>query len=84
VSRRFAFIYALVLSSLTAAAPREARAQGETTVTILRRTAVQLPATYADVATDFLTRYTDDTNWRGTWVANHIFYHESRQYGRHR
>jgi hypothetical protein len=49
----------------------------------LRRTAVQLPATYADVATDFLTRYTDDTNWRGTWVANHVFYHESKQYGRH-
>jgi hypothetical protein len=50
VSRRFAFICALVLSSLTAAATREARAQGETTVTILRRTAVRTaPTTNATV-----------------------------------
>jgi hypothetical protein len=48
----------------------------------LRRIAVQLPATYADVASDFLVHYTDDTNWRGTWVSNHIFYHNSKKYGR--
>ena len=48
----------------------------------LRRVAVQLPATYADDAVDFLCRYPDTTNWRGTWVANHIFYHESDKYGR--
>src|SRR5262245_25600196 len=50
----------------------------------LRRLAVQLPATYADVACDFLVNYTDDTNWRGTWVFNHIFFHESKKYGRNR
>lgn len=50
----------------------------------LRHTGTRLPATYPDIATDFLVRYEDDTNWRGTWVANHIFYHESKQYGRHR
>ena len=50
MSRRFAFICALVLSSLTVAATREARAQGETTVTILRRTAVRTaPTTNAPV-----------------------------------
>jgi hypothetical protein len=43
---------------------------------------VQLPATYADVASDFLVHYTDETNWRGTWVSNHIFYHASKKYGR--
>lgn len=48
----------------------------------LRRTAVQLPATYADVAVDFLARYPDDTNWRNTWVANHVFFHDSKKYGR--
>ena len=48
----------------------------------LRRVAVQLPATYADVAVDYLCRYPDDTNWRGTWIANHVFYHESKKYGR--
>ena len=48
----------------------------------LRRVAVQLPATYADDAVDFLVRYPEGTNWRGTWIANHIFYHESDKYGR--
>ena len=43
---------------------------------------MQLPATYADVASDFLVHYTDDTNWRGTWVSNHVFYHTSKKYGR--
>src|SRR5262245_5814912 len=50
----------------------------------LRRVAVQLPATYADVACDFLVNYTDDTTWRNTWVFNHIFFHESKRYGRNR
>ena len=48
----------------------------------LRRVGQQLPATYADVAVDVLMRYTDDTNWNGTWVLNHIFYHEKKNYGR--
>jgi hypothetical protein len=48
----------------------------------LRRVGMQLPATYADTAVDFLCRYPDDTNWRGTWVANHVFFHDSKKYGR--
>ena len=48
----------------------------------LRRTAVQLPATYADVASDFLVHYTDGTNWRTTWVSNHVFFHGTKKYGR--
>jgi hypothetical protein len=48
----------------------------------LRRVGVQLPATYADTAVDTLCRYPDDTNWRNTWVANHVFFHEAKQYGR--
>jgi hypothetical protein len=50
----------------------------------LRRTAVRLPATYADTAVDVLCRYPDDTNWRNTWVANHVFFHESKKYARSR
>jgi hypothetical protein len=44
----------------------------------LRRTAQTLPVAYADTAVDFLCHYTDNTSWRGTWVANHIFYHNLR------
>ncbi|HEX4607343.1 MAG TPA: hypothetical protein VH092_03980, partial [Urbifossiella sp.] len=50
----------------------------------LRRTAVQLPATYADTAVDVLCRYPADTEWRNTWIANHVFFHESKKYGRAR
>ncbi len=50
----------------------------------LRRTGVQLPATYPDTAVDVLCRYPDDTNWRGTWVANHVFFHDTKKYGRSR
>jgi hypothetical protein len=50
VSQRFTLICALVLSSLTVAAPREARAQVKAAVTILRRTAVRsAPSTSANV-----------------------------------
>ena len=48
----------------------------------LRRVGVQLPATYADTAVDYLCRYPDDTNWRNTWIANHVFFHDAKQYGR--
>jgi hypothetical protein len=48
----------------------------------LRRLGVSLPAVYADAAVDFLAPYTNDTYWRGTWVANHIFFHESKKYNR--
>ncbi len=50
----------------------------------LRRTGQSLPAAYADTAAEFLAHYTDDTNWRGTWVANHVFYHTSKAYNRAR
>jgi hypothetical protein len=50
----------------------------------LRRTAVQLPVCYADTAVDFLVHYSDDTRWLGTWVANHVFYHETGAYNRNR
>lgn len=50
----------------------------------LRRVAVQLPAIYADVACDFLINYRDSTTWRNTWIYNHIFFHDSKRYGRNR
>jgi hypothetical protein len=50
----------------------------------LRRLGQTLPACYADTAVDFLAPYTDEANWPLTWVANHIFYHESKQYTRSR
>lgn len=46
----------------------------------LRRTAETLPACYADIAVDVLARYDDGTQWSGTWIANHIFYHETGDY----
>jgi hypothetical protein len=50
----------------------------------LRRTAVSLPVAYADAAASVLAHYTDRTNWRRTWIANHIFYHETGEYNRNR
>jgi hypothetical protein len=50
----------------------------------LRRTGVGLPVAYADTAADVLAAYTDQTNWDRTWVANHIFYHQTGQYNRKR
>jgi hypothetical protein len=50
----------------------------------LRHTASRLPVAYADAAADVLARYTDATHWPGTWVANHVFYHETKSYGRGR
>jgi hypothetical protein len=50
----------------------------------LRRTGVRLPVAYADTAADLLTPYTDATTWDHTWIANHIFYHQTHQYHRQR
>jgi hypothetical protein len=50
----------------------------------LRRLAVQLPVGYPDAAVDFLAPYPDNVRWLGTWVANHVFYHETREYNRNR
>lgn len=46
----------------------------------LRRVGQHFPSRYADVAVDFLRFYKDDANWRRTWVANHVFFHETKQY----
>jgi hypothetical protein len=48
----------------------------------LRYTGVRLPIAYADTAAEVLAHYTDRTNWRNTWIANHIFYHQTKAYGR--
>jgi hypothetical protein len=50
----------------------------------LRRAAVTLPVAYADVAADVLAHYAEDTYWPRTWVVNHIFYHETKEYNRGR
>lgn len=50
----------------------------------LRRQGESLPACYPDLACDVLAHYPDNTQWSGTWLANHIFYHESGDYNRHR
>jgi len=50
----------------------------------LRRTARERPACYADAAADVLANYEDSTRWADTWVANHIFFHETGDYNRTR
>jgi hypothetical protein len=46
----------------------------------LRRVGETFPACYADTAVDFLMHYSDQTRWASTWIANHIFYHETGDY----
>src|SRR4051794_17707315 len=46
---------------------------------LLRRTALALPASYADAASEVLAHYPENTNWDRTWVLNHVFYHDYRQ-----
>ncbi len=48
----------------------------------LRRIAQARPACYADAAADVLSFYEESTSWNNTWVANHIFYHETGDYNR--
>jgi hypothetical protein len=48
----------------------------------LRRTGQTRPACYPDAAADVLARYEETTPWQVTWVANHIFYHETGDYNR--
>lgn len=48
----------------------------------LRRTGLSLPACYPDFACDVLAHYTDDTPWHRTWIANHVFHHETGEYAR--
>jgi hypothetical protein len=48
----------------------------------LRRIARLRPACYADACVDVLARYDDSTQWSRTLVANHIFFHETKEYDR--
>lgn len=50
----------------------------------MRRTAESLPAVYADLAVEVLRSYPEHAPWRQTWVANHIWYHETGDYTRRR
>jgi hypothetical protein len=50
----------------------------------LRRLGQTLPSLYADAASDVLACYDNSVHWPKTWVANHIFHHESGQYNRRR
>jgi len=47
----------------------------------LRRVGETYPVTFADVAADFLSEYAENTDWSGTWVANHLLFHETKKYG---
>ena len=47
----------------------------------LRRTGVSFPTAYADHAVEVLRFYTEDSNFNGSWVANHIMFHERGTYG---
>lgn len=47
----------------------------------LRRVGETLPVCYADTAVNFLIHYSDQTQWSATWIANHIFFHETGEYG---
>lgn len=47
----------------------------------LRRVGETLPACYADTAVDFLIHYPEHVKWSKTWIANHIFYHQTGEYG---
>lgn len=48
----------------------------------LRRTAEGLPASYPDVAVKILANYPETTDWhqRQLWIANHVFFHETKKY----
>ncbi|BBM84585.1 BRCT domain-containing protein [Candidatus Uabimicrobium amorphum] len=48
----------------------------------LRQTGQSLSSCYLDYVADVLKFYPQSTNWRGTWIANHIFFHNSGKYTR--
>lgn len=50
----------------------------------LRRQAEQLPAAYPDAAALVLSAYEDGTRWQGTWIANHVFFHDAKKHTRRR
>ncbi|HHL19036.1 MAG TPA: hypothetical protein ENJ33_04810 [Thiothrix sp.] len=47
----------------------------------LRKLGESLPVCYPDAAASCLAAYPDNTNWSATWVANHIWHHQSKRYG---
>lgn len=47
----------------------------------LRKLGESLPVCYPDAAASCLAAYPDDTDWSSTWVANHIWHHQSKRYG---
>lgn len=47
----------------------------------LRLLGQYVESVYCQTAVDYLKAYTDQTAWKNTWIANHIFHHESRLYG---
>ena len=47
----------------------------------LRKLGESLPVCYPDAVIHYLAAYPDDTQWSSTWVANHIFHHQSKKYG---
>ena len=47
----------------------------------LRRIGEYLPATYPDVASDFLVHYEGYGDFDKSWIFNHICFHETRAYG---
>jgi hypothetical protein len=48
----------------------------------LRRQGESLPACYADSCVEVLRFYPDRAHLTGCWIANHIFFHESKRYSR--
>lgn len=46
----------------------------------LRKLGDTLPACYVDATVNVLAWYSDQTNWYNTWIANHIFHHQTRRY----
>ena len=47
----------------------------------LRKLGESLPVCYPEAVIHYLAAYPEDTNWPATWVANHIFHHQSKRYG---
>lgn len=47
----------------------------------LSRLGKTLPVLFPDAAIHFLAAYPEGTFWEQTWVANHIFHHETGAYG---
>jgi len=48
----------------------------------LRKIALTMPSLYPEICSQFLATYSNNTAWENTWVANHIFYHQGKSYGR--